>query len=117
MKLKSHTTARAVAMVHEAVRSLLDAHVPLDTVDKLVKVTTVKIALEQSNWNQRKAGQILGVHRNTVNRLIAGLGIARPDGKKTEAVGCATGTATDSDRRKRNVAPGEARGFSQRGHY
>jgi Fis family transcriptional regulator len=50
---------------------MLDRHIYLDEALSELEKKFIQIALSKTGGNHTKAAQILGVHRNTLNRKIA----------------------------------------------
>ena len=57
------------------VRQLVDGHILYhEAVREFKKVFVLKV-LRDNNQNQTKTARVLGMHRNTLSRTLAGLGI------------------------------------------
>ena len=78
------TTAVEIGGEMEAfVAHALDCELGLDAVERAVRRGVVVCALKRAQWNQCQAARALGIHRNTLGRIMREEGIAMPDWKIT----------------------------------
>jgi Bacterial regulatory protein, Fis family len=73
------STARLAYYIRTLTRRAMAGGMTLREARKLYDSTVICIALEQSRGNQCRAAALLGIHRNTLRRLLDNLNLALPE--------------------------------------